>query len=342
MLRADALNALPDATGEVGTLSDTFRTIGVDIGGTAIKIAVVWSDGRVVESREIPTEGDAGPEAAAGRILACVDMLRREHGLEAGEMRALGIDSAGIIDGANNLVLDAPNLRTWERYPLAARLGAALGVPAFLENDVNAMAYGEWHCGAGRGTRHLLCLTLGTGVGGGLVLDGKLYRGARGAAGEIGHMSIEADGPQCACGNWGCLERYVGAQFIVARAVEMLGRDTRPSVLRAVAAETLSPRLISEAAGDGDAVAIEVLDATGRWLGVALANLANLLNPERIVVGGGIARAGDLLLGPARRTLRERAMSVPAETAEVVTAALGNNAAVVGAALLAVARLEPS
>jgi glucokinase len=323
-------------------LSDTFRTIGIDIGGTAIKIAVVWSDGRVVESRQIPTDADAGPEAASGRILACVETLRREHELESREMRALGIDSAGIVDGANNLVLDAPNLRRWERYPLAERLGTALGLPAFLENDVNAMAYGEWQCGAGRGTRDLLCLTLGTGVGGGLVLDGKLYRGARGAAGEIGHMSIEADGPRCACGNWGCLERYVGAQFIVARAVEMLGGDARPSSLRSVAADTLSPRIISEAAAGGDVVAIDVLDVTGRWLGVALANLVNLLNPERIVVGGGVARAGDLLLGSARRTLRERAMNVPAQTAEVVTAALGNDAAVVGAALLAVARLESS
>lgn len=319
-------------------MKPTFRTIGIDIGGTAIKIAVVWNDGRVVESRQIPTHGDLGPEAAQARILACAAELQQAHRLDAAEMRALGMDSAGIIDSANNLVLDAPNLRSWERYPLASRLGAALGVPAFLENDVNAMAYGEWHCGAGRGARDMLCLTLGTGVGGGLVLDGALYRGASGAAGEIGHMSLDRNGPRCACGNFGCLERYVGAQYIVARGREFLSRDARPSVLRDVAPGALTPLVISQAAAAGDALAAAVWEETGIWLGVALASLVNVLNPERIVVGGGVARAGEALLGPARRTIRERAMAIPAAKAEVVTAALGNDAAVVGAALLALGR----
>src|SRR5262249_31126698 len=152
--------------------------------------------------------------------------------LESAEMRALGIDSAGIVDSARNLVLDAPNLRRWERYPLAEKLGAALGLPAFLENDVNAMVYGEWRCGAARGARRVLGLTLGTGGGGGVVLAGRLYRGARGAGGEVGHMSLDRNGPQCACGSYGCLERYVGAQHIVARGREWLQRDRRPSRLR--------------------------------------------------------------------------------------------------------------
>ena len=319
-------------------MTQAFRTIGIDIGGTAIKIAVVWNDGRVVESRQIPTQADAGPEAAQARILACIAALQQAHGLESAAMRALGMDSAGIIDSSNNLVLDAPNLRSWQRYPLAARLGAALGVPAFLENDVNAMAYGEWHCGAGRGVRDLLCLTLGTGVGGGLVLNGELYRGAGGAAGEVGHMSLDRNGPRCACGNFGCLERYVGAQYIVARAQAMLERDPRSSSLRDVASNLITPLVISQAAAAGDGIAAAVWEETGIWLGVALASLVNVLNPERIVIGGGVARAGELLLAPARRTILERAMALPAARAEVVTAALGNDAAVVGAAMLALAR----
>jgi glucokinase len=258
--------------------------------------------------------------------------------MEPREMRALGLDSAGIVDGARNLVLDAPNLRSWERFPLAERLGAVYELPAFLENDVNAMAWGEWHCGAGRGARHMLCLTLGTGVGGGLVLDGQLYRGATGAAGEFGHMVVERDGPRCGCGSFGCLEAYLGARYITARAAVYLERDARPSPLRAMPAEARTPRVLSEAASAGDAIARAVLEETGVWLGVGLASAINLLNPERIVVGGGVARAGDLILDPARRTMRERAMSVPAEAAEVVPAALGNDAAVVGAALLALAR----
>ena len=319
-------------------MTQAFRTIGIDIGGTAIKIAVVWNDGRVVESRQIPTQADAGPEAAQARILACIAALQQAHGLESAAMRALGMDSAGIIDSTHNLVLDAPNLRSWQRYPLAARLGAALGVPAFLENDVNAMAYGEWHCGAGRGVRDLLCLTLGTGVGGGLVLNGELYRGASGAAGEVGHMSLDRNGPRCACGNFGCLERYVGARYIVARAQAMLELDPRSSSLRDVASNLITPLAISQAAAAGDGIAAAVWEETGIWLGVALASLVNVLNPERIVIGGGVARAGELLLAPARRTILERAMALPAARAEVVTAALGNDAAVVGAAMLALAR----
>ena len=289
-------------------MTQAFRTIGIDIGGTAIKIAVVWNDGRVVESRQIPTQADAGPEAAQARILACITALQQAHGLESAAMRALGMDSAGIIDSSNNLVLDAPNLRSWQRYPLAARLGAALGVPAFLENDVNAMAYGEWHCGAG------------------------------GAAGEVGHMSLDRNGPRCACGNFGCLERYVGARYIVARAQAMLERDPRSSSLRDVTSNLITPLAISQAAAAGDGIAAAVWEETGIWLGVALASLVNVLNPERIVIGGGVARAGELLLAPARRTILERAMALPAARAEVVTAALGNDAAVVGAAMLALAR----
>ena len=323
-------------------MSETFRTIGIDIGGTNIKTAVVWNDGRVVGARQIPTRASEGPQAAEERLVATVRQLMAEHGLEPREMRAVGMDSAGIVDGARNLVLDAPNLRTWERFPLAERLSTALGVPVYLENDVNAMTYGEWLCGAGRGTRHLLCMTLGTGVGGGLVLDGKLYRGARGAGGEVGHVTVQRDGPRCKCGNFGCLERYIGASYIVERARLRLQRDSTPSSVRDLEPDALTPLALSRAAAHGDTLASEVLEETGIWLGVALAGLVNVLNPERIVVGGGVAQAGEQILGPARRTMRERAMSIPAETVAIVEAELGNDASVVGAALLGLARIHES
>lgn len=321
---------------------ERFRTLGIDIGGTAIKIAVVWSDGEVVRSCQIPTLVEAGPRAAVGRAIDCVHGLLRDEGVEAAALRAVGIDSAGIIDHERKLVIDAPNLRSWERHPLATEIGAALGLPVHLENDVNAMAWGEYRCGAGRGVRHLLCLTLGTGVGGALVLDGRLYRGVDGAAGEFGHMSLDRHGPPCACGSTGCLERFVGTAGILERALDWLGRDGRPSRLRAVPPAELTPLAIGQAASQGDAVATEVLEETGRWLGTGLANLANALNPERIVIGGGVAQAGEAILGPARRTLRERAMSIPGSRVEVVPAVLGNDAAVVGAALLAVRHVLPS
>lgn len=314
---------------------DGSRTLGVDIGGTNIKIASLRHDGTVLRSLQIPTEVESGPAAALQRIeLVLRDLMQRE-GMRTAELGALGVASAGIIDPVHNLVLDSPNLRNWERFPLAALLAERLGVPVFLENDVNAMAYAEWRCGAGRGTQHLVCLTLGTGVGGGLILDGRLYRGTRGAAGELGHMCIDVHGPRCSCPSRGCLERNIGAFAIVERAEAKLAGG-RPSQLRD---QELSPQVISEAAEAGDAVAAEVLRETGELLGMGLVNLANIFNPERFVVGGGVALAGDRLLEPARQTLRRHAMSLPAQTVDVVVAELGNDAQLVGAALLALERV---
>lgn len=305
--------------------------VGIDVGGTNIKIALVASDGRVRSSRSIPTESEKGPQPALERILESIRALQHEAGIADGALRATGIASAGIV--RDDLVVDAPNLRSWEGYPLAARLGDALASPVHLENDVNAMAWGEWRCGAGRGTRHLLCLTLGTGVGGGLILDGQLYRGSAGAAGEVGHVTLDPDGPECACGSRGCLERFIGAAHIVARARELARAATPPPAWSE--SPQLSPLRLSELAANHDAVAVRVLAETGFRLGVSLAGLVNVLNPERIVVGGGVARAGDAILEPARRALRERAMGLPASCVEIVPAALGNDAALVGAALLA-------
>jgi len=321
-------------------VTEGFRTIGVDIGGTNIKIAAVWNDGRVVSSRVLSTHVADGPETACSRILHCVLDLTRSESIPVQEMRAIGMDCAGLVDPERGVVIDSPNLRSWEQYPLAARLAEAVGVPVFLENDVNAMAYGEWRCGAGRGARHLVCMTLGTGVGGGLVLDGRLYRGARGAAAEIGHMTIDHRGPRCTCPNVGCLERHLGAAYIAERTRERLAHDPRTSTLRDVTAEDLSPEMLSAAADAGDALAADVLEETGELLGHGLVSLLNVFNPERVVIGGGVARAGEWLLAPARRIVARHAMSVQRDCAEIVLAELGNDAAVVGAALLALERQE--
>ena len=181
----------------------------------------------------------------------------------------------------------------------------------------------------------MVCLTLGTGVGGGLVLDGRLYRGARGAAAELGHMTIDYHGARCTCPNVGCLERHLGAAYISERTRERLALDPRASTLRDLPADDLSPATLSKAAEAGDALAADILDETGELLGHGLVSLVNLFNPERVVIGGGVAQAGERLLEPARRIVDRHAMSVQRETAEIVLAALGNDAAVVGAALLA-------
>ncbi len=315
-----------------------FRTIGVDVGGTNLKVAALWSDGTVIRSLSIPTHADAGPEQGCTRLVETIGALLREEGIGAGEMHAIGLDCAGLVDPARNLVVDSPNLRRWEGFPLAQRLETAFGVPTYLENDVNAMAYGEWRLGAGRGTRHMLCLALGTGVGGGLILDGRLYRGARGAGGELGHTTLDMHGPQCSCPNRGCLERHIGAEAIVERARHFLATSDQPSSMRALPDHELTPGALSAAAAEGDALAARVLEVTGELLGQGLVSLVNIFDPERIVVGGGVAQAGERLFGPARRIVRERAMSVPRAQVEIVGAELGSDGGLVGATLLAVER----
>ncbi len=317
-------------------MSERSIMAGVDVGGTNVKIALLWSDGKIIVSRQIPTQVESGPEAGCDRIVATLHQLLREAGVAP--PRVLGVASAGLVDAVHNLVVDSPNLRPWERFPLAQRLGDGIGAIATLENDVNAMAYGEWRLGAGRGTQHMVCLALGTGVGGGLILDGRLYRGARGAAAELGHTTIDMHGPACSCPNVGCLERHIGAGYIAARARAALAASARPSCLRDLAPEDITPETLSGAAAAGDIVAVEVWEETGALLGQGIVNLVNIFNPERVVIGGGVAQAGDWLLEPARRVVRARAMSVAAATAEIVPAVLGNDGALIGATLLAAVR----
>lgn len=319
-----------------------FRTIGIDVGGTNLKVAALWSDGTVIRSLQIPTHADAGPEQGCERLIESIATLLREEGIDTAAMHAMGLDCAGLVDPERNLVVDSPNLRSWEGFPLAQRLEKAFGVPTYLENDVNAMAYGEWRLGAGRGTRNMLCLALGTGVGGGLILDGRLYRGTHGAAGELGHTTLDMYGPRCSCPNRGCLERHIGAEAIVERARKLLVERPESSTLAALPPHELTPGAISKAAAAGDTLAAEVLEKTGEFLGQGLVSLVNIFDPERVVIGGGVARAGERLFAPARRVLRERAMSVPAARVEIVAAALGNDGGLVGATLLAVGRAAES
>jgi glucokinase len=314
-----------------GTLMDL--VLGVDIGGTDIKLGLVEQDGSMRESGKIPTTAAEGPEAVAARVRAW--LADRSRG--AGAVVAAGVDCAGLIDGERGFLHVSPNLAGWKNVPLRDIFERALGVPAVIENDANAAAYGEWARGAGRGLKSFVCLTLGTGVGGGIVIDGALYRGASGFAGEIGHAVIIADGPPCACGNRGCLEAIIGAQAIVDRAVRMLraaGREGDPW------GDPPTVEAISLAAAAGDAVAAAALGETGRYLGIALTNVVHILAPEAIAIGGGVAGAGDSILEPARATVRSCVMDEAMVSVRIVPAELGNRASFVGVSLLALGRLS--
>jgi glucokinase len=303
--------------------------LGIDIGGTNLKAAIVSSEGTVAAFDVAPWSAGEPEEAVA--LLA--DRGRRlVAGARPRALSACGCGCAGLVDSGRGVVHASPNLSAWHDVELATMLEEALGLRVVVENDANAAAYGEFVVGAAKGAANVVLLTLGTGVGGGIVLDGRLYRGSHGGAGEVGHMAVTLDGPPCPCGSAGCIERLVNAESIVRRAVSLIEAG-RVSSLDAGPSTTAKD--VGDAAQAGDGVAVEAVAATGRILGIGLANLVRLLDPDVIVVGGGVAEIGEPLLAPARAELERRIASYHASTVRVVPAALGETAGVVGAALLA-------
>jgi glucokinase len=302
--------------------------LGIDIGGTNIKAALVSEDGTLLaflsESWSGGPAGDAVSAAAALRASLC-----EAH--PDVEVVACGVGSAGLVDSELGVVRASPNLPEWRDVDLRRMFEEATGLRTRVENDANAAAYGEFTEGAARGARNAVVMTLGTGIGGGIIIGGRLYRG-RSYAGEVGHMTVDMDGAACPCGNSGCLERLASAGAIVRTATEILetGRDSALRVGPGLTAEA-----VAEAASGGDPVAIEALASAGRALGAGLATLALVLDPDIIVLGGGVAAAGEPLLVPAREEFARRSYIGGAELTPVVPAALGNTAGVVGAALLA-------
>ena len=284
------------------------RALGLDLGGTNVKLALL-EDGEVAATDQAPTlSEEGGPEAVLARMV--------ELGGRVGPVDAIGAAFPGLFD-ADGVALLLPNLHgDWVGTPLRTRLAAGFGQPVALINDGHAFALAEARLGAARGAEDVMCIVCGTGVGGGLVLGGRLHLGVDDRAGEIGHHTVLADGPECNCGNRGCLELLAGARAI-ARAAG------RPSFDAVVAA-----------AREGDAAATRALAEAGAWLGIAVANLTIFVTPQRIVIGGGVAEAGELLLGPLREEVERRAGHVaPLERSEILAAALGPFAGAIGAAL---------
>ncbi len=320
----------------------TRSILGIDIGGTAVKIGLVRASGEIVADLQMPTPVEQSQEEAV-RILG-----RSLRDFLAGrDIAAAGAGCAGLVSGHAGVVHVSPNLPTWKDAPLGPLLQQELKRPVFVLNDANAFALAEARAGAGRGCSPVVAITLGTGVGGAVVIDGRLADGFHGFGGEIGHMSLAWDGPQCPCGNRGCLELYVGRRGLVsaylARTRESGSETTglsRLSESESRDPEALEPHTLAEAAEAGDPVARGVFERAGVILGVALANLSNLIDPEIFVIGGGVAQAGDLLFEPARRSLAARAMMGAGRVAPVVPAALGVRAGLLGAAFHALDQVQ--
>lgn len=312
------------------------NVLAVDLGGTKISSALVTPEGEIIAEDIRPTEALLGFKKVTARILASLAAVSRE-----GSARGVGVAVPAYMEPGTGRILFAPNLK-WRNVDLRRELEDALGLPVWLENDANLAALGEHHYGAGQGYDDLVYITVSTGVGGGLVLDGRLYTGAFGGAGEFGHMVVAPEGPLCSCGNRGCLEGVASGCAIRRNAQDLVraGRGSRMLDLAGGNPDAVNPRVVGLAAREGDSEALDILAAAGRYLGIAIASVANLLNPAVFIIGGGVARgAGDFLLEPAVEEARRYTYPPYREFLKILPAALGGREGVLGAAAFALDRL---
>jgi glucokinase len=310
--------------------------LGIDIGGTNLVVGSVAEDGStVVAAASEPTHPEAGATDVVDRLVGlaerAVATTRREA--PGAEILGVGVGAPGPLDTKRGIVLLTPNLG-WVNMPLRQIIHDRLGLPAALDNDANCAVLGEWWVGAARGARHAIGITIGTGIGGGLIIGGRLYHGASDVAGEIGHITIDTEGRRCKCGNYGCLEAYASGPNIALRAVEELeaGAESRLRTLVGGDLQKITAQTVYQAAADGDELALEVVNDTAKFLGVGIGNLLNVFNPEVVVVCGGVTLAGDHLFEPLRREVARRAFKPAVTACRIVPGELAGTAGVYGAA----------
>ena len=313
--------------------------IGIDLGGTKIAAAVVNVEtGALSLRRQIPTEAHDGPDAVLRRIAGLVGEICGTAGLPYEAIAGLGVGFPGVINPASGQTIFLPNLPgDWNGKPVAAILQDATNYPVHIINDARAFTLAEATWGAGRGARTTVCLTLGTGIGGGITIDGKLHMGLDGTAGEVGHQTIDPNGPPCGCGNRGCLEAFASGPAIAALGIKAVLQGATTSIGELVDYDLnrITPETIMQAAEAGDPIAREILDRAGGYLGTGIANLITILSPDRVILGGSVARLGEWLLAPIHTTVRQRCHATPVERVQITLAALGGDAGILGAAVWA-------
>jgi glucokinase len=310
--------------------------LGIDIGGTNLVVGSVAEDGSsMVASASEPTHSEAGATDVVDRLVGLAERAIATTRREApgAEILGVGVGAPGPLDTKRGIVLLTPNLG-WVNMPLRQLIHDRLGLPAALDNDANCAVLGEWWVGAARGARHAIGITIGTGIGGGLIINGQLYHGASDVAGEIGHTTIDTEGRRCKCGNYGCLEAYASGPNIALRAVEELeaGAESRLRALVGGDLAKITAQTVYQAAADGDELALEVVNDTAKFLGVGIGNLLNVFNPDLVVVCGGVTLAGDHLFEPLRREVARRAFKPAVTACRIVPGELAGTAGVYGAA----------
>ena len=314
--------------------SDPLHILGIDIGGTKLAVGVSTADGKLVAHERIPTQSEEGPERTLQRL---IDICQRVIKQSGAKVSAAGIGCVGPLDQKTGFVINPVNLKGWRQVPLVDTVRNGLGIPVFLDNDANAAALGEHRFGAGRGVANMVYLTISTGIGGGIIANNRLYQGENGNAGEMGHVSVNFSGRKCGCGNIGCIETYASGTAIATRAREQIisnpNRKDAQILLQLCGynSDHITGQMVVEAIQKGDEFATEIWQETMVALGMFMASVIHIFNPRKIVIGGGISNAGDLLFDPLRLQTFKHAMPTMAAVCEIVKAELGDQVGVMGA-----------
>ena len=304
--------------------------VGVDLGGTNLRCGLFDKQGALLLRSQCATRASEGPDAVIGRIVEGVDAVIAKAGVSRDQVLALGVGVPGPIIQTKGLVTSAPNMPGWNNVELGRILVERTGITSYIENDANCAGWGEYVAGAGQGCRHMVMVTLGTGIGGAIIIDGRLHLGRDGTAGELGHICIKDGGRPCGCGARGCIEAYASASSVARRFIDLLDEGWRSPL--AEKRDALTSRDIYEAAkNDGDPVAMRIVEETGHYLGVMASSIAELLNPDRCIIFGGLTEAGELLFSSIRQTCLNRNKH-PSRTMEIMPSSLGPDAGLVGAA----------
>jgi glucokinase-like ROK family protein len=307
----------------------------IDMGATHMNVALADFTARILQEEEIPFNIDNGPETclaeANHRILGLLDA----QGLSLSDLSAVGVGVPGPVDMEAGMVVAPPIMPGWDRYPIRTRLETKWGCPVTLNNDAELGALGEWAYGAGRGEKNLAYIKVGSGIGAGLILNKQIYGGTTGAAGEIGHLTIDENGPRCNCGNHGCLEAFAGGHAVTEQA-KALVRSGKRTLLSEIPLEKITVFEVAEAARRGDLHAQEILRRAGNFIGIAIAGLINLFNPGTVIIGGGVSQAGDILTAPIREAVRDRALRASEQNVRITTGMLGHRSLLIGAIVQAI------
>lgn len=316
------------------TKTDARFVIGVDLGGTNARAAVITREGKIMGEGRAESKAMEGLDATIGQILFAVRLALDNSGADLSQMGGIGLAIPGTVRGKEGIVDWSPNFKDWNGVNVGLPITSQLGIPAFMGNDANVAAFGEYAFGAGRGAKVMVMFTLGTGIGSGIVIDGEIYSGVSGVAAEMGHHIVVSDGPRCSCGRYGCVEALARRDAIVDRAARKAHSGRHTSLIEKSGHDLryMTPAMIAQAAEEGDEVARETMAETGYYIGLAVSNAINILNPDKIVIGGGIAQAGDLLFDPIRTTVEVNALYQALQVCEIVPAQLGDDAGVFGGA----------